>query len=416
MRKLTYISAFFASLFLAACGGGGGGGSTAPTNTGSSGGGTVGGSTADYAPNTLPSGSSMSMNPTLTFNSATTLAYANAGDSAFADSLSSATWSYTPYTNGPTTGTLTVAGDGGALSSKHFSGPTGRTAVLLTFQFANHAITGATATVNGSTYAVTFTGTPLTPGSGPATGATAPAHVIPGNYEGTWTLNYNALATGGDFSAGQKVGFQVSADTLTFAGKSLAGPAGIQTTSAGMSGPPWDFADAGTGVTYRYSPYSASATTPDPSVSVIKAGAILGIFSAQTPTTAPAGTPPPPLLNKVHTMVCTYNDDPNKAATIGTQATFKFTDTNPAGAAYLLNSVNAVIFQDGAGLKSNADGTTWTSTPSGSSGDVTYDGVITVTVDVSRQLATDYSETITYKRNGATFRVGTLKLHTLYAN
>lgn len=417
-KHLKLVTALSLTMLLAACGGGGGGGgNSAPTNSGSGNGGNTGGTTTtDYAPNSMPSGSSMSINPTLTLSTATTLTYANSGDSAFADSLASASWSYTPYTNGPTTGTLTIAGDGGTLSSKHFTGPTGRTAILLNFQFNNHAITGATATINGSTYAVTFSGSPISPGTGPATGGVTTTKKIETRFEGTWSLYFNQIATGSDFTAGEQVTFQVINDSITFKGKTLTGPTGATTNSADstMSGPPWDFADAGTGVTYRFSPYSTNTTTINPCVTVIKAGTMLGVFTGTTPTTAPAGAPTP-LLNKVHETVCTIQDDPNDSTPVGAVATFKFTDTNPASASVLLDGAQA-YFQSFGGITSNADGSIWSSVATSNSGDVSKETTLTILVDTTKNQVTEISFVTKYSRYGALFRTATEKHKVTHAD
>jgi hypothetical protein len=418
LKTIKFTTAIAASLFLAACGGKGGGGSGG-NSSGSSGSGGSSGTQTDYAPNSLPSGTNLSINPKISLTNSVSLTYSNpnGADSAFTPTLSNATWAYTPYTNGPTTGTLTVAGDGGVLSSKHFTGPTGRTAVLLTFQFANHVITGGTATINGSTYAVNFSGSLLNAGTGPSTGGTNTAKTIESKFEGTWALNFKQIATGSGYNDGDKVTFQLTNDALTFNGKTLAGPVGGKTNPADntMSGPPWDFTDSTSGVTMRFNPYSTSNTVLDPSFTVIKGGSMLGIFTANTSTTTPPGSVTP-LLNKVHTVVVTQQDDPNNSTSIGSSGTFKFTSTDPNAGAYELRGAD-MFSTDLGTMKSNANGSQWSSSgDSLGTGDVSIHNTVTVNVNTATQQVTDITVSNVYSRNGSVFRSGTMKYQVTNAN
>lgn len=399
---------------LAACGGGGGGSS--------SGGGTTPppAIVTDYAPDLLPAGMSMSINPMLVLADSVTLNYNNsAADSAFTDSVKNATWAYTPYTAGDRTGTFTVSGDGGPATTKHFSGSVGRTAVLLNWVFSNHQIIGATATINGSTYNVTLGGTLPSPGKGPAAHEQTTPNVIPAKYEGTYALTYKSFAPSGSYKDGDKVSFTVANDTLSFDGKSLTGPV------ANVNGDPYDFADGGTGIVYRYGAPSSygvdggGTVTNAPTVTILQGGAIVGQFMQTASITVPPGTVYGPLADKVHNMVCVAADDPNTSDRIGLQAVLKFKSFPDAKLAFSLEyagggygTINVPVLNGGdSGISPYINDQPSFYDPSVF---VHYEG--TFTVDANKKQCTEVKFYTEYSRNGAVFRRSTVRYALTYTN
>lgn len=395
--KLLPAIAFSAiTLALTACGGGGGGGSSSSS-----------GNSTDYAPDSIPAGTTMSINPTISFIDGATVNYSNtAADSAFSASLANVRYTYTPRTAGPTTATLAIAGNGDS-AAKIFSGYNVTTQIALNFLFTNHQVTGATATINGQTYNVIFGGTALSAGtaSSSATSGGAPtpsqnSPTINTAINGTYALNYHSLTPGGPYKDGDQVTFVLANDTLSFSGKTLTNP-----TANGGTG---YFTDTTESLSYQITGQTVS-------FSVLQNGQPLGVFTNQT-YTAPATSPSyGPLLGKVHHIICTYNDNTSPGISDYVSRAGTMTVTNEGD---MTATIQAGSTTGTTGMAPNADKSVWTTSGEaiviGAPSDQTTVFTITVYVDTVKHQITGWSTTYDYLKNGVKYKTATTTYKTVY--
>ncbi len=306
-RRFLLVSALAGcSLFLAACGGGGGGGSS----SGGSGSNTV---TAQNAPDAIPSGVTMSMNPTLTF-SAGSLNYTNdnpAGE--FTASMSNGLYAYVPYSSGDGHGTITVTGDG-ATDGKRFSGAGTRTVMEVDFVGTPTQITGGTLSIGGATYAVTFGGTPMSPGKGRNGGGTVVAQsVIPVSLNGPWPLYFGGgqNVSGSPSKDGDKVVFNIVGDSVTVNGVTMT-PTKVNDAA---------FTCTNGAITYFIQAQGSGYPNYTYSLNYV-AAYVNGVYAGKytrTQQQTVANNPVASVVGKTFTAVVTYSDNQTGSANVPLQ-------------------------------------------------------------------------------------------------
>lgn len=404
-KSVLLTSLIATSLIFAGCGGGGGGGNAAPTPSNPS------GQSSVNAPTALQPGTVLTVQagPVFTLSDPTNFAYSNTGANAFTSGITAGGWYY--YASG-NTGYLVLSGNGAA-DSKILSGANFRVqGTLSNFVGTASAITGASLSIGGQSFNVTFSGTANAPAaSTPPTGQGS--SVIPSSIVGTYQWVAGLNQAGSPYSDGTRVTVSIGqGGSLALNGTPVnASPVlapGITTTE------PIVYYNWNAGAMTYTAQVSNNSTLN--SLSVLNNGTFVGQIADSTTFPASPGNASAPLVGKIHHVVLSQDNWPDDGGVVGSTGRITVDTYTPGtgtanfGASVEFDRFGVFSIPSDRASSTSGNTTTLTSTSHSITG---TGGTTTTTIIINNTTNSITSWTEVLSLGGATY---TRVFTTLYTN